>query len=378
MKTKILIPYASYGNGHKAIADYIKNYFEAKNNDYEIMTIDLLKYSIPIIGSVSSKISSCLMLKFPVIWSAIYSLFDHKISGSVGSSLTFTMFKNRKLKKCILDFNPDLTISTHFFGSSLIAHYSKKGLCHSKLITIVTDYETHEFWLKNHKVEDAIIVGNKEEAVEIAKRGIDIKKIKPLGIPVAPIVPTDFDKNKALKKYGFKGNRPVCLFFAGGGAGKSASLPYIKRLIKSKLNIDFLLVAGKNSANESKVRKLVKEYNADNFKVFGFVTNVPELFQLCDFVITKPGGAQSTESLYFKKPIILINGNGGQENANCRYFVKNGYAKKFSFSFTFIKYLKEINEKPHTLNVIRENMQKNTNDKAMEELYKLVHEVLNS
>ena len=54
MKKRILIPYATYGSGHKAIANYIKKYFE-ENGEYECKTIDLISYSIPFFGTISQK-----------------------------------------------------------------------------------------------------------------------------------------------------------------------------------------------------------------------------------------------------------------------------------------------------------------------------------
>jgi len=48
MKKRIFIPYATYGSGHKAIANYIEKYFKSKNEDVEILKLDLLQFSTPI------------------------------------------------------------------------------------------------------------------------------------------------------------------------------------------------------------------------------------------------------------------------------------------------------------------------------------------
>ncbi len=39
---KILITYATYGNGHKAIAEYIANYLD--KNKYEIKLLNIMDY----------------------------------------------------------------------------------------------------------------------------------------------------------------------------------------------------------------------------------------------------------------------------------------------------------------------------------------------
>lgn len=119
MKRKILIPYATYGSGHKSIANYIKKYFET-NGDYECLTIDLLNYSIPVIGKLSSKTTSFIMLNLPHLWSLLYFAFDNKVSAYISKGINIQMFKSKQLKKDIMDFNPDITIATHFMGSDLI------------------------------------------------------------------------------------------------------------------------------------------------------------------------------------------------------------------------------------------------------------------
>lgn len=369
MKKKILITYAMYGNGHRAVAEYIEKYFKKQDPELEILAIDLLKYSMPVIGPLSQKITDFLLLKFPAGWSTIYNIFDHKISSEVASYMSSSLFRNKRMKKVITDFNPDLTISTHFFGSSIIEHYNRKGYTKTKLITVVTDYESHSLWLKGYKEEEAIIVGDKDEVKYLVKKGVDPKIIKPIGIPIHPITSSDFDPKVAIKKYGFSGTRPICLFFGGGGNGGILSLPYIKEIIKSNLNIDFIFVAGKNETSKAKVDLWIEEQGAKNIRTLGYVNNVPELLQMCDFVVSKPGGAQTTESLYFKKPIIMINCSGGQEVGNYKYFEKMGYGRRFRFPFTFMNFIKEISKHPETLDKMRKSMEKNKNEESMSKLY---------
>lgn len=371
MKKRILLTYAMYGNGHRAIAEYIESYFKAQDPELEILAIDLLKYSTPILGSISQKVTDFFLLKFPTGWSFIYNLFDTKISSAIANKTSMSLFKNKRMKKIITDFNPDMTISTHFFGSSLIDYYNRKGITNSKLITVVTDYEAHSLWLKGYKREQAIIVGDKDEVNYLVKKGVDRKKIKPIGIPINPITSNDFNIEKSIKKYGFDGTRPICLFFGGGGNGGTLSLPYIRKIIKSDLDIDFIYVAGKNQKSKEKVDRWISEYGVKNIKTLGFVNNVPELLQICDFVVSKPGGAQSTESLYFKKPIIMINCSGGQEVANYKYFVKNGYGRRFRTSFMFNRFMKNISDNPNIIEKMKKNMSKNRNNEAMEKLYKI-------
>ena len=376
MKKKILIIYASYGNGHKAIGKYIERYFLEQNSNLEIKCVDLMDYAMPLIGKISQKVNSFFMLKTPFIHDMFYKSSNTVIGGYLADYISTTLFINKRMRKILADFNPDLTIATHFFGSSLISHYNHKGLINSKLVTVVTDYESCELWLNDYKCDDYLIVGDKSEVPFLVKRGIDKKKIKPLGIPIAPIVDNNFKKENLLKKLGIKGDRLVATFFGGGGNGSTASIPYIKRLMKNNLDLDIIYIAGNNKKSKEIVDNYITNNHISNVHTLGFITNVPEILQVSDFVISKPGGAQSTECLYFHKPIMMINASGGQEIANYKFFTKNGYGKRFRTSFGLTREIKNIVNNPSILKKMQNNMAKNDNKDAMAKLYKLCNDLL--
>ena len=365
-----------YGNGHRAIAEYIEKYYKEQDSELEILTVDILRYSIPFLAKLSQKTTDFFLLKFPLGWSFIYDFFDNKINSNTGIKVFLPIYKSKRMRKLFADFDPDLIVSTHFLGSILADYYKHKKVINSHLITVVTDYETQALWMKGYKDEDAIVVGDIDAVSYLVKKGIDRKRIKAIGIPIHPVTHPSFNVEKYIEKLGLSGNRPICLFFGGGGNGGTHSLPYIRKLVKNHLDIDFIYIAGKNKKAKALVDKWIMYYEADNFKTFGFVNNVPELLQICDFVVTKPGGAQTTECLYFKKPVVMINCSGGQERANYKYFVKNGYGRMFKTPYGFYKYIKLLSEQPSIISRLQKNMSKNDNDKAMEKLYKISKDIL--
>lgn len=376
MKKRILIVYASYGNGHKAIAEYIASYFMSQDEELEIATLDILTYSMKIIGPWSKKANSFLMLNMPAIHDLFYRMFNNKIGGTIADEGSLVIFKNKKMAEIFQKFNPDLTISTHFFGSSLITYYNRKGITNSKLITVVTDYEAHELWLNDYKTDNYIIVGNQQEAKELTKRGVESSKIKAYGIPIAPQVNEKFDRLHVLNKYHLSGLNLICVFFGGGGNGSLATIPYIKKLAKNNPHIDFIFLAGKNEASKNTINKYILKNNLKNVKTLGFTKEVPELLQLADFVVSKPGGVQSTECLYFKIPILMITPSGGQEVANYKYFEEMGYGKFFHTPWGLNNYVDKISKNEAILSSLKTNMQKNKNNTAMVKIYELVEKLL--
>ena len=374
MKKKILIPYATYGTGHKAIAGYIKKYFE-ENGNYECLSLDLINYTIPILGSFSKKVSETLMTKFPGIWSLIYFIFDNKLSSYVSGKINIKLLDNKKLRKEITTFNPDITIATHFFGSDIINYYNKKGYTNSKLITVVTDYKSHDFWLNNIKNTDAIIVSSFEERLNLIKKGYKNKQIHTSGIPICMDTLKTENKSILLKKYKCDNNKLNILFFVGGGNGALINLIYFKEMLKNNYDINILFVAGRNKEAERQAKKYVKKYKKKNIKVLGFVKTINELYKISDIVITKPGGAQVTECILFNKPMILIKSNGGQEIYNRRYLTLHNYAKWARNKKIFNKELELLINNDKERNRMIKNISKIKQDKSMEKLFKIVEKL---
>lgn len=373
---KVLIIYASYGNGHKAIANYIGNHLKENDKNIEVATLDILTYSMKVVGKISQKVNLFFMLKTPYIHNMFYNITSTKVGGDVIDSLSTTIFKNKRMKKQIAGFNPDLVVCTHFFGPSLVKHYQDMGIINPKVVTVVTDYDIIELWMKNHRFMDYIVVGNKEMQHDLIKRGVNKDKIKVFGIPIAPKMEHKFNKKKLLKEFNFSGENKICLFFGGGGAGSSKSLPYIKRLAKNNPNLDIIYIAGKNENSKYDVDEYVREYNLHNVRTLGFVTNVPELLEFSDFVISKPGGIQLTECLYFKKPVFMIRHSGGQEIANYKYFESEHYGKYFRTSFGLNRYISKMLKDSDILDEYARSIKISTKNTAMKNLYKLIKNLL--
>lgn len=376
MKKRILILYATYGSGHKAVANYIEKYILNRNDDIEIKCIDLLNYSDSIKGRLGKIISENLMLHHPFIWDIVYKSSDHKYTCAFSSKVILKPFKNKRIEKEIVEFNPDLTIATHFYGSAIVADYKKKGLINSKIISIVTDYEAHEMWLKNFQTQNYLVVCSKQEQRSLVKEGYQKDKIKPYGIPIFPNTLEQVNKKEKLKSLGLNSDYLTCVCFAGGGNGSTATLPYIKNVLKNHENKNLIIISGKNKKVYDKIKKYIAKYECENTLLYGFINNVPELLEISDFVITKPGGAQTTECLYFRKPMLLIKSSGGQENANVRFFTKNGFAKRFRTPQGLAKFYKHLNKGCKELGKMQNKLDKTDSHLAMKKIYELIIKTL--
>ena len=374
MKKKILITYASYGSGHKTVANYIYEYFK-EHGDYDLKIVDVMDYASPI-GKINLKLFNMIFkFQFSLPATIGYELSDNKIVTAPYKIYTKACL-NKKLQKDFLEYNPDLLIATHFFGGIMMGSINKKYHTKTKIITIITDYSSNCMWLQNHKYEDYIVVSNEIVKQEVLKFGVDEKKICPFGIPLSSKFKITDDKEKIKLKYNIKNNKPIILFFGGGSIGSSFTYNYLKAILKLKLDINIIFVAGKNVELQNKVNDLVMKENTPNITVLGFTNDVSNLLNIATLVITKPGGLSVTEALEMKTPMILIPGNGGQENYNANFVTKNKFGLRVRTPFQLSRVMKKINNNPEIVQNMYNNLKNQEENKSIEKLFNLVEKEL--
>ena len=230
---KILVIYATYGSGHKAIANYVKDYYLSQNPNLDIKTMDIIDYS-KTIGRLSKRVSEKLMLRLPGIWSVLFKWADHKYTSRFTNKVSLKWFNRNEIEDEIIKFNPDLVLSTHFYGSCFVTDLKKKNKINPELVTIITDYEAHNIWLDHYSKDEYIVVPSKEEKRCLSK-DIPKKYIKTFGIPIFPKEEELNEQEEILKKLKLNPKKLTCVCFSGGGNGSTATIPYIKALLKASL-----------------------------------------------------------------------------------------------------------------------------------------------
>ncbi len=376
MRKKILIIYAPYGSGHKSIADKICTYFE-ENSNYEVRTLDVAKYS-NLLGNASIKIYDMFIRhSFHKTFSFIYDIADNRLASLSQMKLVKKAFDNELLRREIADFNPDLTISTHFFGGNIISYYNKKGIINSLIITVITDYVSHSYWRKDHQCQDAFIVANDIMKNEMVKKGIDGKKIYSFGLPFdRKKMETKLSKEETYFKYNIDKSKKTCLFFGGGAMGSLASLDFLKAVIRKDFPINIIFVSGNNQKLEEKARRYVMKRKANNVKVLGFTKDVYSLLNISDVVISKPGGATLTECIDMRVPMILIPGNGGPEKYNAKYICRKKYGMKVLKPFGLTIALRRVLSNDRILQRWQENMNKHEKNESTKKILELTKKLL--
>jgi len=327
MNKKILIVYATAGIGHKKAAMAVKKaYDEMKLPGVDVTLIDALDYTNDFFRWSYLQAYLLMVNKLPTLWGLLYYFTDISFVDlfvSVVRRLN-NWANSKRLVKYILDTKPDVIISTHFFGSEVIADLKQKGLMLSKLVTIVTDYRLHAWWVCEGT--DAYVVAGEDTRRDLEGRKVDPAKIKVMGIPIEPIFSRPLDRPKIFKETGLCDDLFTILVIGGGfGVGPIEGIVKVIAQIPRKLQI--VVVCGHNEELVSKIRGLKDEYKL-NMKVLGFIDNVHEYMDISDILISKSGGITVSESLAKEIPLIVISPILGQETGNSAFLVRNNAAIK--------------------------------------------------
>jgi processive 1,2-diacylglycerol beta-glucosyltransferase len=373
---KLLITYSSYGSGHKSVAGYIEKYFKEHGADYEIKVVNITDYS-NFLGKFSMKFFDFVIAhRAEHFFDACYELVDNKFITRRQDRLAKILFDNAKLRKDIVDFQPDININSHFYGGNIVNYYNKKGLTNSKIISVLTDYTPHYAWLVDRKDQDAFIVANEVMKKEMINYGVEAKKVYPFGIPFDIDRANDLDeKDNIIKKYRLQKNLQTFVLFGGGSSGLMAFYDYFKVLVKQHYAINIIFICGKNEKLKAKSMELHKKMRLKNVRILGFTTDVYNILKIADCVISKPGGATVTECMEMNTPMILLPGLGGQEKYNTRFVKLHGFGTKARNARGLIKTMNYVIDNPKVLEKWTNNLKKQDRNDSLEKIFKLVEKM---
>ena len=319
---KILITYATAGIGHKKAACAIKKaYDEMGRRDTEVTVIDALDYTPDFFKWSYLQLYLLAVNKLSTLWGISYYLTDNKVLNVVIAQLrrVNNWLNSRRFERYLIDTKPDVIISTHFFASEVIADLKARALIGSSLITVVTDYRLHAWWVV--KPTDTYVVGCEDTRQDLLGWGVDDKRIHVIGIPAEPVFSKPVVKNEARACLGLRQDIFTVLVI-GGGFGVGPIEDIVKTVTSLKRELQVVVICGHNEDLCHKI-EAIRNVSPVPVKVLGFVDNVHEYMAAADILISKSGGITVTESLARELPMIIISPIPGQETGNASVLTKN-------------------------------------------------------
>jgi 1,2-diacylglycerol 3-beta-galactosyltransferase len=113
------------------------------------------------------------------------------------------------------------------------------------------------------------------------------------------------------------------VLLAGGGDGTEPLRPYARALAEMALDLQVLVVCGRNQWLARKIR----EDNHSGVYPYGFVDNMPELMLASDLLVTRAGPGMIAEGLACGCPLLLTGYLPGQEAGNVEAVVEGNLGR---------------------------------------------------
>ena len=319
---KIIIFYASYGNGHLAAANSIESVINEKYPNIETKVIDCMKYINKPIEKVTTSAYKHMAKKGT--WGKLYNASQKGLMAHVSQGANKIM-SHRMLKLLNIE-KPDLVISAHPFSSQMCAHLKKKGKVKFPLATIMTDFAPHDQWLVNHEFTEFFFVAHDKMKNYLISKGIDENKIYDLGIPINPRFTLSYNPDDVLKEFNLQDNKKTVLFFGGWNSGNAQirTLEIFKSIATFSNDYQVVALSARNEQLQKGFEKIVADNNLQNVTIIDYTKKIAELMSVATLVVAKPGGLTTSESMAMNLPMILINPIAGQEEENAEFLESKG------------------------------------------------------
>ena len=337
MKIDIFI--CKFGSGHQAAAKELQKYIEA-NETVDINTVDFIE-------SIHPKIHKAIYWGHRTYFQHIKPKKDKDYKDRDGSRDFASKFFNiKKLFFKYLDENPlpDMFISCYSVTSYLLSLYKIERSLEIPLITYITDYNFHKFWI--NEGTDLYLTMSKFTKNKLMDIGIEEDKIIIFG-----------DKKKTKIK-----NSAQNILICGGGLGILPTDESFYRNLEKFPDKNFAIVFGKNKNLYQKVSKL----KIKNLQTYGYVANMDYLHSWADLYITKPGGMSIHDSIRNDLAIVYFSPFLSQEIENKRFIDKENIGVELKNESLDV--LEDLFNNPDKIRILRENLNRLREDFAPEDL----------
>lgn len=326
---KVLILYASYGEGHLQAAKAIRDALQEQGNTRTVM-IDLLAESHPWLNEMTRRVYMKSYTHIPHLYGWVYDVTRPMKHNSLFGGFLHS-FGRDKIKKLLQKEQPDAVIHTFpFFALPALHHRRLKKTISAPIsiptYTVITDFDLHRRWV--HPGIGRYFVATDDLKQELGSLGIHPGRVSVTGIPLGRGFRSSLLPSFELyEKYGLDPERPVILVMPGAQGVMPDCDELCRLLLEQHPHAQIALVCGRNSLLKQSMASLFENHKAaDRLHLFGFVDQVHELMAIATCLVSKPGGVTLAEAIWAGLPLFLYRPVPGQEKKNARYLQSKGAA----------------------------------------------------
>lgn len=334
---KVVIIWASYGNGHKSAGEGIKAEILKANPEALVEFKDVRDFMGPLHRWYFEK-GFKLTGDHPEYYDRWYQklMRDGAEAQSVGKMPRVGDYQAQTMADWVLESKPSVILSTFHHATEVLVKLREEGMI-PKNIPIGwqhTDYTDHKYFARIAQAIDMSFLPHPElEKSMIEKHGVNPSQVMTTGISVSQKFTqawTPEEKSLFLKKKGLEPQRRTITLMSGNAG--TGDFPEIVRSLSENIvePIQIVAICARNEKNYKNLLALqAKLPPSVKLKVEGFIPSdeVANYIRSSEIFIGKAGGLSSTETFVAQIPSIFLDNNGGQERFNIKFFEKEGLAQ---------------------------------------------------
>lgn len=329
MPPRVLILSVSAGAGHKAAAAALEEQFIATGRCAEVRNIDALDFTSDIYRTLFSDLYFSLVKQVPWLVGLQYKANDLPFDEPQILRLVDRL-NAEPLVKLIDQYDPDITICTHFLPAKIISLLIARKELHTRLSVVTTDYDFQGIWLSS--LFNRYFVAIDETRAHMVGLGLPNERITVSGIPVSPAFSVPIDCAATLAQYQLRPDLPTLLISAGAAGGGYAR-DIVSQVMSLGNPFQAVVVCGSNSELRDDISAMVAS-QPERFRVLGYTNDMPNLLRIASLFVGKPGGLSCSECMAAGLPMFIINPIPGQEERNSDHLLEAGAAVRCNYRTT--------------------------------------------
>ncbi len=324
---KVLIMSVTAGEGHNSTAKAMKNEFESRGVECEIL--DTINYVSPVIATFIAEGYLLITEKAKNAYKLGYELAEKRKNflKDYSPMEILNMIFTDELRAVFEGDTYDAVVFTHPFAGMVLDMMKRKHHINLYTVGILTDFTFHPYW-ENCTRNDYVIIPDRLLKFQGIRKGFREEQMLPLGIPINPKFSSKAAKTEARRELGLDfGEEKKLILVMGGSMGYGNIAETVRRIDTLEADTDFhmYVVCGNNAEAKDEVSALEGSLR-HGMTVVGFVNYISTLMDAADCIVTKPGGLTTSESMAKGLPMVIVNPIPGQEQRNTDFLVNNGAA----------------------------------------------------
>lgn len=338
----------SAGAGHIKAAAALEKTFGEDARVGQVINQDALIYTNKLFRDFYSRFYTSLVDSAPNFLGWWYKTSDEPWRTDAMRHM-IDRLNTRPLVRFIREFDPDITVCTHFMPAGIISHLIATGQLQARLSIVVTDFDFHAMWLSRSFQRYFVALDETKAYLEML--GLPPERITVSGIPVDAAFAGPIDRIAECRHRELNPEHPILLLSAGAAGSGSVEF-MVERLKALEPRVQGIVVCGRNADLKQRVEHLVRD-SGDRFRVLGYTDDMPALMRVADLLISKPGGMTSAEALAAGLPMCIVNPIPGQEERNSDHLLEEGIAVKCNDLGTLTFKIQRLLDDPKRLDAMR-------------------------